>query len=54
MMISAEWKEGDSLDAFIHSFTTAYERLFGFTLPDRDVIADDVRYDRSPWFSIEN
>lgn len=43
MMISAEWKEGDSLDAFIHAFTTAYERLFGFTLPDRDVIADDVR-----------
>uniref|UniRef100_A0A915E721 Uncharacterized protein n=1 Tax=Ditylenchus dipsaci TaxID=166011 RepID=A0A915E721_9BILA len=36
-------KKGDKLENFKSSFMESYQREFGFTIPDRTIIIDDIR-----------
>uniref|UniRef100_A0A915E116 5-oxoprolinase n=1 Tax=Ditylenchus dipsaci TaxID=166011 RepID=A0A915E116_9BILA len=36
-------KQGDKLENFKSSFMESYQREFGFTIPDRTIIIDDIR-----------
>lgn len=44
LMCVGERKGGsEGLEAFKKTFEDSYKREFGFVIPDRDIIVDDVR-----------
>lgn len=44
LMCSKEEDSKDHMETFEKSFADQYKREFGFTIPDRTIIVDDIRY----------
>jgi 5-oxoprolinase (ATP-hydrolysing) len=44
LMCNKAANESDAIKAFEKSFTDQYKREFGFTIPDRTIMVDDIRY----------
>uniref|UniRef100_A0A914BYY1 5-oxoprolinase n=1 Tax=Acrobeloides nanus TaxID=290746 RepID=A0A914BYY1_9BILA len=43
LMCNKDANESDAMKAFEKSFTDQYKREFGFTIPDRTIMVDDIR-----------